>query len=266
LQFDIEINTINAIREHGALISVTASERIAEELRHIFSSGSSLKTIREMQNDGFLMQLFPELGHFTDEGQHRILQIYNHIELMLGDIPLYFHNEADKISIYFREGSRIACLKLTALFPDMQLSAQVSKRLRLSCKETELMQTIIVNQHKMARLHEMDKREIAHMLLELRDDVYPCLVFLISQHLICQLTEHYLLAACQRMIAFYHSEFITRVSMPPLVNGDDLIETFHLAPSPLFREILYEITLLTLEGAITTRQEAIREIKERWKL
>jgi len=48
-----------------------------------------------------------------------------------------------------------------------------------------------------------------------------------------------------------------------LVSGDDLI-AMGLAPGPLFKEILTKIEDEQLEGRLTTRQQALDFIKERY--
>jgi poly(A) polymerase len=48
-----------------------------------------------------------------------------------------------------------------------------------------------------------------------------------------------------------------------LVSGDDLI-AMGLAPGPLFKEILTKVEDEQLEGRLTTRQQALDFIKERY--
>ena len=49
----------------------------------------------------------------------------------------------------------------------------------------------------------------------------------------------------------------------PLVNGDDLI-AMGLRPGPLFREILERVEEAQLDGTLTSREQALAFVRERW--
>lgn len=56
-----------------------------------------------------------------------------------------------------------------------------------------------------------------------------------------------------------YKEYIEPVLRGPrLISGKDLIETFGLAPGPLFAEILAELEVARIEGAVADRQSALR--------
>ena len=68
------------------------------------------------------------------------------------------------------------------------------------------------------------------------------------------------------LIRDYFSTFKARTSDPPLLNGHDLIHTFALRPSPLFKLILNRIEEERLSGAIGSKTEAEKLVREFLKL
>jgi poly(A) polymerase len=60
-----------------------------------------------------------------------------------------------------------------------------------------------------------------------------------------------------------YKEYIEPVLRGPrLISGKDLIETFGLAPGPLFAEILAELEVARIEGAVVDRQSALRWVED----
>jgi tRNA nucleotidyltransferase/poly(A) polymerase len=65
-----------------------------------------------------------------------------------------------------------------------------------------------------------------------------------------------------RLLQNEYPAFESEAALPPLITGRDLINEFKLAPSPLFREILYAIEEARLCGKAKTRSEALQMVKE----
>ncbi|KPJ75930.1 MAG: hypothetical protein AMJ54_13460 [Deltaproteobacteria bacterium SG8_13] len=94
LQFEIDPATRQAITGNARLVRRSAGERTWSELHKILSVPASLKTLEQMQADGLLPAIFPELAplpHCFQGGHHRwdvfthSLQAYRHLESMLSD-------------------------------------------------------------------------------------------------------------------------------------------------------------------------------------
>ena len=60
----------------------------------------------------------------------------------------------------------------------------------------------------------------------------------------------------RKMITYYYSEYRFQKEHPPLISGKDLIDTFGLKPSPLFKKILTRVEEAQLSDSIKTRSEA----------
>ena len=60
----------------------------------------------------------------------------------------------------------------------------------------------------------------------------------------------------RKMITYYHSEYQSKKERPPLISGKDLINTFGLKPSPLFKKILTRVEEARLSDSIHSKAEA----------
>ncbi len=262
LDFSIEINTSNAIRKLSPYISRVAVERITKELRHILKVKFSYKTIRDMHKSGLLLSIFPELTDISPETLHHTIRSYSYAEHVLDNLSLYFSGYDDSIRDYFSESYRIICLKLAALLRERNLSEKAIMRLKLSGRESEFIRMIIERYDKLLMLKSAEKNKKIAFLIQYGDDLYPLLIFSIANELICQLTGHPTLSFCKEMLEIYHGQVVPRKKFLPILTGNDLIEEFHLKPSPLFSKLLNSIEELYLTDIINSRQEALSAVEE----
>jgi tRNA nucleotidyltransferase/poly(A) polymerase len=66
----------------------------------------------------------------------------------------------------------------------------------------------------------------------------------------------------RKMITYYYSEYKSQKEHPPLLSGKDLINTFGLKPSPLFKKILTGVEEARLSDSIHSRAEAEVWVKD----
>ncbi|MBA4349361.1 MAG: hypothetical protein C0415_05165 [Thermodesulfovibrio sp.] len=266
LDFKIENQTLFAVKNLAPLIKSVAVERITEELKHILKAKSSYETIKSMHENNLLIQIFPEISSISSEILNSILQSYEYVEHILNNLLLYFPEDAGYISNYFADSHRIICLKLSVLFSTDDMAEKIAVRLKMSNKEIEFIHNILANHHHIKMLDNTDKITLIKLIREFMDNLYPLMIFNIAMGLICQLKEHQVLSSCRELLKIYHDEIIPRMSIMPLITGDDLIREFHLKPSPLFKEILDTIESMTLEGKLYSREDAIKETEKILKL
>lgn len=260
LGFSVDIVTASAAKAHAPRVSVVAAERILEELKRILSAAPSYRTIRDMEKAGLLFHLFPELGSASDEERQTVFRTYDYLEHILNNLHLYFPGEAELLKRYFEYPFRAPGLKLASLLPG-DGAAAAAERLRMSRAEAEYMQTIVANRDGVIALQQRGAAEKARFFSRMGDSLYALLVFTVASHFICQCADHPVLALCRQTLSSYHREFLTRKSLLPLITGDDLIRVFALTPSPLFRTLLSHVDELVLSGALTSREEALEEVR-----
>ena len=259
LNFGIEVHTAAAIREHAPLISGPAVERITEELRQIIRTASSYSTIKEMEKDGLLFYLFPELTELAPETWHQARQAYGYVEHILQNIPLYFSGRSETIRDYFADEKRTFCLKFAILFKDSITVEKVACRLKLSRRESEFVRMLDANNNVITALGNNLKPAVISILREFGDDIYALLVYTLSTGRVCHLSGSTFTALAGEIAGVYQDEFIPRRNKLPIIDGNDLMSEFGLSPSPFFKDILSAIELLALEGRITSRAEALSE-------
>lgn len=260
LGFSIEGRTSAAVKAHASLISSAAAERVTEELRHILRVDSSSAAIKEMERDGILFPLFPELAEFSAEAWYRVRQSYENAEHILLNLPFYFPDRCGPIRCYLAEDFRRDCLKLSVLFEDGERAEKVSRRLKLSRKETDFIRMLSSNHQIAASMDTGRKSVIIGLLREFGDDIYAMLLYLLACGGAYRSSNAPSLVPFARdIVSIYQDEFIPRQKKLPFINGNDLIEEFSLSPSPFFKDILSAIELLALEGLVNSREEALRE-------
>ncbi len=259
LNFGVEVHTASAVREHAPLISGPSVERITEELRHIVRTASSYSTIKEMEKDGLLFYLFPELTDLAPDIWHQTRQAYGYVEHLLQNISLYFPLRSRTIREYFADERRTFCLKFAILFQDNITAEKVTCRLKLSRRESEFVRMLGANNNVITALGHNMKPAVISILREFGDDIYALLVYILSTERVCHLSGNTFAALAREIVAVYQDEFIPRRSKLPFIDGNDLMSEFGLSPSPFFKDILSAIELLALEGLITSRAEALLE-------
>lgn len=259
LDFFIEANTLDAAKRLAPLISSVAVERITEELRHIIGLYGSYTTIKTMSNKGILRHVFPEF-------KINSLQLYKTTEEIL-------NNPSDSLQLsalsfqplikYFEADYRKICLKLSTIFYDADTTKQSAMRLKMSRKEVEFIHAMVLNRNKISNSYKemqgiADETKIIGLLKEFRDDVYPLIILAIAQ-------EPSIRAFCKEVVSFYDNVFKPRAELLPIITGDDLINTFNLKPSPIFKEILAELEDMILYGRISSKEDALKMAEEMLK-
>jgi tRNA nucleotidyltransferase/poly(A) polymerase len=248
LNFPIEEDTLNTAERLAPLITSAAVERIAEELRYIVRLDDSYKTMKAMMDNKILVHIFPEV-------RINSLKLYKTTEETLSN-PF---DSMQPLIKYFETDYRKICLKLSTLFPDPDTAKQSAIRLKMSRKEVEFIHEMVLNRNKILDSYKemqgmADETRIIRLLKEFRDDVYPLIILAIAQ-------EPSITAFCKEVVSFYDNVFKPRAALLPIITGDDLINTFNLKPSPIFKEILAEIEYMILYGRISSKEEALKMIE-----
>lgn len=256
LNFTPEIHTLNAIRQNGSLIADSAVERVAEELRHILGGSKSYPTLKLMLRDGFVDHLFPELAALPKERRQKQLQSYGYLEHILNNLPLYFSEHAPGMDSFFTDPQRTVSMKLALLFPDPAIAESCARRLKLSRREIDGIALIGQYLDVFTELMGGEDRERLRLIHTLKDNLYMLVLFLICQECICQMVDSPVLYYCREMVALYQSVYQEHARLLPLLTGADLIQEFHMEPSPVFGKVLRAIELMVVDGSVRTRADA----------
>lgn len=255
LNFYIEENTINAVRQLALLITSVAAERVAEELRCIIKLDKSYKTMQFFMDAGILSYIFPEI--ISESGVMGI-KLYKSIDEVLSNLP------AGNALKYFEDDYRKICLKLSAIFPDAESAKNAAIRLKMSRKEIEFIHAMAMNRDKVLNFYKetegsLNEIKSVELLKEFHDNIYALTILGVAQ-------EFSTADFCQRLLGFYEDVFKPRASLLPIITGDDLISALKLKPSPLFKKILNEIQDMALKGKISSKGEALQTAEKMVKI
>jgi tRNA nucleotidyltransferase/poly(A) polymerase len=246
--FRIEEKTHNAVKRLAPLITSSAPERIAEELRHIIKKPDSYKTVGSMMNDNILIRILPEMSGSA-------LQLYKNTEETINK---------ETFSQYLADDYKKICLKMSALFADPSSAPSsvknVAMRLKMSKKETEFLCSMVANRSRILSLREEakgapDDIKVIMLLKEFKEDIHAVAISGMA-------ADPSAAGFWREAIAFYHKIIKPRMALLPVITGDDLKETFNVEPSPVFKKILSAIENAVLLGDITSREEALKKAGE----
>jgi len=291
LNFEIDTNTVSAIRKNAKLIKNSAGERIRVEFLKILQTPESHHYISQMADTGLLFAIFPELGKLKGCCQNRFHQydVFEHT------MKAFYHLENmlnNKITNSIDENTA-SLLKFAILLHDTgkplvkkvdnrgnvhfyghsnkgaEITKGISSRLKLSTKEKYFIDFIIRNHIDPLHLFIakskgiLTNKGITRFFIKCGDNT-PCLLL----HSIADIkgkgdkADEKFIEFAKNMILKYFSEFIPRKKMSALITGNDLINELGLSPSPLFKKIISKVEEARLSNQISTKQEALSLVKK----
>lgn len=269
--FELNLETFQAIEKLAADITQVSSERIRDEITKIITQSNPGHGLNMLSVSGLLKYILPD------------------VEIMHGvEQPPEFHPEGDVFihtclvldKLYKNQGGVVSPeLAIGALLHDVgkpptfsvsdrirfnghdKLGADMSKRicrdLKFSNKQIELIYELIRDHLKFKDVFNMKKSTLKrfigmphfedHMALHLAD---------------CQ-ASHGLTAAYEFVMEKYNDFEEEEIKPAPLISGRELIEMGY-KPGPLFSEILNFVEEAQLEGDISNSQEAIKAVLENY--
>jgi tRNA nucleotidyltransferase (CCA-adding enzyme) len=250
LNFTIEADTRQAIRELAPLLTKVAAERVLMELRYLLATPNSSQWLVAMIEDQLLSGW---LKIPVDKDFHnQLTQFDRSIELIKQHYPA-LDRELDRSLRNTITISRKSIGKLiTILSPDLELAQDQMLRLTFSSVEIQVVTTVITNLPSLLST-EMSVTE-QYFWFKAVGSNFPLLVGLaiangVTVEQVRSLIDRYL-------------DPTDQVAHPtPLVSGHELMKALQIAPSPLIGKLLTEIQLARIRGEISTGAEAIQFAK-----
>jgi len=270
LNFTIARTTWCGIKRSAAKITQIAAERAGEEIAMIMTQGGAARGLELLVDSGLAASIMPEVLALRDCPQpanfHPEGDVYRHTRLMLSMLPpgcaetlafgALFHDiakpqtlaiDADGKMTYYghpETGARIAVDILQRLrrprIIQQRVAYLVQNHLRL----------MMAPRMRPATLKRLLAEEGFEELLELsRLDTLASSSALGFYHF------------CRRAMANMSD---AEIRPPRLINGHDLI-ALGFMPGPSFKRILHELDDHLLDGTLTTREEALRFVREHYR-
>jgi len=262
LGFEIDGGTWEAIRTGASEIHAVSAERIRDELVKILTHPSRVRGFDLLDASGLLRQLLPEVEALKGCEQppefHPEGDVFVHTRIMLGmlapgaSLPLVlgvlFHDIGKPPTFQRDETGRIRFNGHEYASAEMTLA--IMTRLRFSNAEIGATEALVRNHMAFKDVQNMRVAKLKRFLARetIEDELELHRVDCGSSH--GQLDNlDFLLAKREE---FANEPLIP----PPLVNGDDLI-ALGWKPGPRFKEALDAVQTLQLEGALSSREQAL---------
>lgn len=273
LQYDIDPATKEAIARHAAKISQISAERVQEEMNKILTRPGKRFGFELMAETELLREVLPEVDRlrgieqpplFHPEGdvwQHTLLmldflsvdgELAGNRQLawgaLLHDVGKAVTRSEDERGVHFyghvQAGEEIA--------------AGIMQRLKFSRADREVIKNLIHYHMVFMNVRKMRKSRLKRFLR------MPDFNLHLELHRLDCLASHNMLDNydfCRNELQHLDKEDL---HPPRLLTGNDLLE-LGFAPGKVIGEILHAIEELQLEGIVTTREEAQRIVRMRWK-
>lgn len=302
LDFEIESKTYSFIEKHAHLINEPAKERINVELMKLFDGENTAKTLKNMDKCGLLELIFPIINEFKliPPNTHHHLDLFNHLIETVNQIEKNFNNlpqKAQEILNIEPYGTvkKLAYLKLSAFLHDIgkpktwTIDEQTGRH-RFIMHDS--IGAEIVNEH--LKTLKFSKKQISYIKTMIRHHIYPSNVNLNNEKSVMKFLRKLdnntidilLLAMADRLSARgvdiskemvelninqlktlmnkYFDSLEKIKPLPKLIDGNEIMQLLNIKPSALLGKIILELKNAQEEGEITTKEEAICFIKERF--
>jgi putative nucleotidyltransferase with HDIG domain len=268
LNFDIDSLTLDAIKQSAAMITQISSERIGEEITRILTEGGARRGFELLDETGLLQILLPEIEQMKGVEQspehHPEGDVFKHTLLTLSHLgnptetlaygcllhdvgkPVCFRKEADRITFYGHTDR------------GAEMAEAILKRLKRGRAVWERVAYLVKNH---LRHTQAPKMRLSTLKRFLREEGIDELLELARIDALSSRGDLQYYHFCQERRSQMQEE---EIRPEPLLRGTDLIEMGYV-PGPIFAEILRQVEDAQLGGELTSRQEAIEWVKQKYR-
>jgi poly(A) polymerase len=266
--FEIEPDTFTAMRKLAARILAVSRERIREELTKMLTEGHARRAFELLDETDLLVQVLPEVSRMKGVAQppqfHPEGDVWIHTLMLLEQLqpgcamtlawgallhdvgkPPTFREAPDRIRFDGHVEVGVA------------IGAEICRRFRFSNDETHQILALIENHMRFADAPRMRASTLKRFF---RLANFPEHLTL---HRMDCLAAHRNIEIWNFVRERYESTPEEAVRPKPLLTGRELIAAGY-TPGPAFKEILQSIEDAQLEGAITTSEQAMALVREKF--
>jgi poly(A) polymerase len=266
--FEIQSATFTAMRKLAAHIHAVSRERIRDELTRMLTEGHARRAFELLDETDLLVQILPEMSKMKGVAQppqfHPEGDVWIHTLMLLEQLqpgcamtlawgallhdvgkPPTFREAPDRIRFDGHVDVGVA------------IGAEISRRFRFSNDETHQILALIENHMRFADAPRMKASTLKRFF---RLENFPEHLAL---HRMDCLAAHRNLDIWNFVRERYETLPEEEVRPAPLLTGRELIAAGY-TPGPAFKEMLHAIEDAQLEGVITTPEQAIELVRERF--
>ena len=262
LGFEIESNTLQAMKDTIDMIDCVAEERIGPEFVKILISVHAEEVIKKYSF--IISKIIPEYQNVLECKQnnpHHIYSLEDHILKVVSGVKrnerirlaAFFHDIGKPVvSVYDEDG--------VEHFPGHAgegaiITEKVMTRLRFPAKEIKDVE-LLVKYHD--SFWEPTKRNTKNLLSNLGDELFFEIVELRKSDIAAQAARKD--NSIEELMEFYHQikEENAAIKLKDLaIGGNDLINEFKIAPSPLFGKVLNTLLEMVMDEQIANERDSL---------
>lgn len=269
LEFELDSETLGAIRRLAGCITRISAERVRDELLNLFRPPHAARGLDRLRDSGLLAPVLPEIAAFIGCEQshefHPEGDVFEHVRRMLELLPadapsglpwaVLLHDVAKPVTASRDpESGRVRFLGHERLGAEM--AEQVLRRLRFPNRAIDQVVTAVRYHMQFKDAPRMRRATLTRMLLR------PTFAFELELHRLDCLGSHGNLDIYE----FLRQELARLEARPPLrpqlIRGQDLL-ALGMKPGPALGRILAEVRDLQLGEELRTRDEALLWVARR---
>jgi poly(A) polymerase len=259
LGFEIERDTMAAVRSLARLIRNVSEERVRDELTRILTQGGARRGFELLDQAGLLVEILPEVAVMKGVEQppefHPEGDVWTHTLLMLDQmrdpsltlaLGVLLHDVGKPPT--FRVADRIRFDGHAEL--GAKMAAGILTRLRFSGEEVRAVETLVADHLRFKDVKQMRESTLRRFLRQPHFEEH------LELHRLDCLASHGWLDNYGFVVSKRNELPPERLKPPRLITGDDLIQAGY-PPGPAFREVLNAVEDAQLESRIGTRDDAM---------
>ena len=273
LGFVIEPHTFAAIRAQAPQIHQISCERTRDEVTKILTEGAARRGFELLDESGLLAEVLPEVDRTKGVEQppqyHPEGDVWTHTLLLLDHLPaeasptlawgMLLHDIGKPATFTppdpTRPGDRIRFNGHVEV--GMAIARSILTRLRFSNEECAQILALIKHHMQFGDVTKMKQSTLKRFLRLPHFDEHLAL------HYADVMSSHGMLDMYEYAKKSFESMGEEQIKPRLLLTGEDLIAAGY-RPGPRFREMLTVAEDAQLEGSVTTRDEAIRLVEDRF--
>jgi poly(A) polymerase len=266
LDFEIEQETYQQVREHASQLTQVSWERIRDEVLKILTGPDPSRGLKLLFDSGVLEVILPEIAAMHGVEQppefHPEGDVFVHTRLMFElsqersetlSLAILLHDVGKPPTFVVKERIRFdGHADLGA-----KMAEQICRRLRISNQQIEEVVDLVKDHLRFIHVQDMRESTLKRFLRKTNFSDH------LELHRLDSLASHGNLSSyhfCQEKLEELSQE---AMRPKPLINGHDLIR-LGLEPGPIFSEIMSAVEDFQLEGKLSSREETLDWVKEHY--
>ncbi len=268
LNFTIDPATWSAMLKSAPKISLTAAERIGEEITMMMTEGGAARAMDLMMDSGLMQLILPEVvemrGCAQPENFHPEGDVYTHTRIGVAMLPAGC-SETVAYGILLHDIAKPRCRAVTGdkvtfyghVEQGAVMAAEMLARLKRSRAVQERVAYLVKNHLKLCMAPRMRPATLKRMLAETGFDELMEVAFMDAM-------------ASSSYLGFWHfckhamsTMTAAEIRPPRLIGGEDL-KALGFSPGPRFKEILRDVEDQQLDGALATRDDALEYVRSHY--